>query len=89
VNAEQSRGRWQVVFQVWEWRDDRCSTVRRFVLEALAGQWRVSERRTTYRALRRDELTSVLHDGGFTSVRWLMPHQSGLYQPVVVARAPS
>jgi SAM-dependent methyltransferase len=79
----------RVVFQVWDWHDDDRYTVRYFLLEARAGRWRASERRTTYRALRRDALTSVLHDAGFAPVEWLLPDQSGFYQPVVVARAPS
>jgi glycine/sarcosine N-methyltransferase len=79
----------RIVFQVWDWHDDDRYTVRHFLLEGRAGQWRTSERRTTYRALRRDELTSVLDYAGFVSVTWLMPDQSGFYQPVVVARAPA
>jgi hypothetical protein len=28
----------------------------------------------------------MLTDIGFTDVRWLMPDESGFYQPIVVAR---
>ena len=43
--------------------------------------------RVTYRALRRRELTSALEHAGFTNVAWLMPKDTGFYQPVVTARS--
>jgi glycine/sarcosine N-methyltransferase len=46
----------RIVFQVWEWQDD-IYTVRHFILDSEDGSWGVSERRPTYRALRRDDLT--------------------------------
>ena len=39
-----------------------------------------------YRAVLREELTMALRDSGFGQVRWLMPQESGFYQPVVIAR---
>jgi hypothetical protein len=57
------------------------------VLRPDAAGWTAAVRSTTYRALRRAELTAALHAGGFTGVAWLMPAESGYYQPVVVARA--
>jgi hypothetical protein len=41
-----------------------------------------------FRALRREELGAALLDAGLVDVRWLMPPQSGFYQPLVLARAP-
>ena len=38
------------------------------------------------RTLRRDELSAVLQATGFGQVRWLMPRESGFYQPIVTAR---
>ena len=35
--------------------------------------------------LLRAELSSALHDAGFGAVRWLMPAESGFYQPLVLA----
>ena len=55
--------------------------------ERAAGDWAVSAHETRYRALRRHRLSQVLSDRGFASVEWLLPEQSGYYQPVVVAVA--
>jgi len=40
---------------------------------------------TTYRALLRETLTQTLSQAGFAEVRWLMPDESGFYQPIVLA----
>ena len=39
-----------------------------------------------YRAVVREELMSLLHQAGFDEVRWLMPGDSGFYQPLVLGR---
>jgi hypothetical protein len=38
-----------------------------------------------YRALLREALTEILRQAGFTNIRWLMPADSGFYQPLVLA----
>jgi glycine/sarcosine N-methyltransferase len=75
--------------QAWEWSDDRNTVnITLFILvESPDHAWRVSTRETTYRVLRRQTLTAALHNNGFVAVKWLMPHQSGYYQPVVIAVA--
>lgn len=40
---------------------------------------------SVYRALLREELTAMLHQAGFVELRWLMPADSGFYQPLVLA----
>jgi hypothetical protein len=39
-----------------------------------------------YRSLSREELLASLRESGFEQIRWLMPHESGFYQPLVWAR---
>ncbi len=75
--------------QAWAWSDDGNEVkITLFILaESPDHAWRASARDTTYRALRRQTLTSALRSNGFATVEWLMPHQSGYYQPVVVAVA--
>jgi SAM-dependent methyltransferase len=51
------------------------------------GGWSAAAHETTLRALRRSELTAALAHHGFEQVHWLMPEDSGYYQPIVVARA--
>jgi glycine/sarcosine N-methyltransferase len=41
---------------------------------------------STYRAVFRAELTAILHQAGFVEQRWLMPTDSGFYQPMLIAR---
>ena len=40
---------------------------------------------THYRAQRRETLTRALSQAGFGLVTWLMPEESGFYQPIVLA----
>jgi len=39
-----------------------------------------------YRCLLRGELSAALELAGFEQVQWLMPQESGFYQPIVLAR---
>ena len=81
-------GERRIVGQVWAWADDRRTVeINVFVLRPGPGDWTAAVRSTTYRALRRHELTAALRAHGFGEVHWLMPAESGYYQPVVVARA--
>lgn len=78
----------RIVGQAWEWAADRRTVeISVFVLRPGPEGWTAAVRSSTYRALRRAELTEALRAGGFGEVAWLMPEESGYYQPVVVARA--
>ncbi|MEE2522516.1 hypothetical protein V1639_08870 [Pseudarthrobacter sp. J75] len=55
--------------------------------EVEPGSWRTHSLPTRYRALQREKLASLLTAAGYTAVEWLMPGESGYYQPVVLARA--
>ncbi|MGH3759278.1 class I SAM-dependent methyltransferase [Actinophytocola sp.] len=78
----------RIVGQAREWAPDRRTVeINVFILRPKGDGWTTAVRSTTYRTLRRDELTTVLTAGGFDEVRWLMPAESGYYQPVVLARA--
>ncbi len=75
--------------QSWTWSaDGEHVDITLFTFrEQAAGAWSVSAYETRYRALRRDHLSRVLTDHGFASAEWLLPEQSGYYQPLVVAVA--
>jgi SAM-dependent methyltransferase len=80
-------GERRIVGQAWEWAPDRRTVeISIFFLRRQGPEWTATVRSTTYRALRRAELTAALTAGGFRDVRWLMPAESGYYQPVVLAR---
>jgi glycine/sarcosine N-methyltransferase len=55
-------------------------------MREVLGDWKVSQYSTQYRALRRQELTEILSRAGFINTRWLMPDETGYYQPIVVSR---
>lgn len=76
----------RVIFQIWDWtEDERSYRVNHFHLVESEGKWETNCYVTRFRAIQRDELTSILRAAGFSDVRWLMPAESGYYQPIVVA----
>lgn len=78
----------RIIGQAWQWSADRSSlTINLFLLAERDGGWDTSVHTTTYRAVRRAELTAALTDAGFTDLRWHEPPGSGFYQPIVVARS--
>jgi methylase of polypeptide subunit release factors len=73
-----------VAFQVWEWQAEQYRVTQFFVVPH-GLQWQMRSYTTFYRALRRETLTQALSQAGFREVTWLMPEESGFYQPVVLA----
>jgi glycine/sarcosine N-methyltransferase len=76
----------RVVFQVWQWQEEQYRLTQFFVVQH-GQEWRMRSYTTFYRALRRDTLTQALSVAGFGEVSWLMPTESGFYQPIVLATA--
>jgi SAM-dependent methyltransferase len=78
----------RIVFQVWDWLDDgRRYVFHLFIMKEIHGEWKVSRYSAQYRGLYRKELTEILSATGFTGIRWLMPEESGYYQPIVIAHS--
>jgi glycine/sarcosine N-methyltransferase len=78
----------RIVGQAWTWASDRLTVrITVFILKQVGSGWTADVRSTTYRALRRAEMTAALTSSGFTDVRWLDPDETGYYQPIVTARA--
>ncbi len=77
----------RIVFQVWEWAADvKTYLTNHFLLQEMNGQWITKHNKTRYRALLRDELSQILSTVGFSDIEWMMPSESGYYQPIVTAR---
>jgi glycine/sarcosine N-methyltransferase len=76
----------RVVFQVWDWQDEQYR-VTQFIVIPEGSEWQMRYYSTFYRALRRGTLTRALSQAGFSEVTWLMPEESGFYQPIVIAIA--
>lgn len=77
----------RMVAQAWEWEADRpVYQLHQFVVrEEPSGAWSARHLVTTYRALRRSELSSAASEVGFDEIRWLEPADTGFYQPVLAA----
>ena len=82
---ERGSGR-QISFQTWDWHGDNYSFVQYIIDDG--AELTVSRHQCEYRALRRAELTEALTIAGFRTVRWLMPEETGFYQPIAAAIAP-
>lgn len=78
----------RIVHQVWDWNENTKYVVHLYITKLSGGEWDTLHFVSEYRTLLRNELTAVLESAGFEEVRWLMPAESGFYQPIVVARWP-
>lgn len=76
----------RIYFQVWDWEDDRSYVFNLFLVKEKSESWRTVHYAARYRAVRRDELSDVLKEAGFSDISWKMPVESGYYQPIVMAR---
>ena len=81
-------GKRRIVHQVWDWIDQTRYTLHLFITTQSDQAWTSRHFVSEYRALQRSELSKVLQSAGFQDVRWLMPQESGFYQPLVLARWP-
>ena len=76
----------RIVHQVWDWLDERSYVPHMYITREVEGGWKTHHVAAVYHCVQRAEFSSMLEDTGFREVRWLMPEESGYYQPVVVAR---
>ncbi|MFB4322429.1 hypothetical protein RB298_08860 [Priestia sp. BR_2] len=78
-----------MVFQVWDWAEGGYHYVtNQFIMQEIDGAWHTQVNSTSYRALLRSELSSLLAEAGLIDIQWHMPSDSGFYQPIVTARKP-
>ncbi len=82
-------GNRRIVHQVWDWVEETKYVVHLYLTIQSDQGWKAHHFVTEYRCLLRSELSQVLADAGFLKVRWLMPAESGYYQPIVLARLSS
>jgi glycine/sarcosine N-methyltransferase len=80
-------GKRRIVFQVWDWQDERRYTFHMYITRETSAGWANFHGASAYRAVLRDELTGILASCGFTNIRWRFPTESGFYQPIVIATA--
>lgn len=75
----------RIVFQIWDWLDERHYRFHLYITRSKESDWRTFHCTSTYRAVLRAELQQILEHAGFTNVRWLLPSESGFYQPIFIA----
>jgi glycine/sarcosine N-methyltransferase len=80
-------GRRRIIFQLWDWIDERSYTFHLYITCDTPTGWQTQHGISTYRAVLRDDLTTSLEGVGFVRVRWMLPAESGFYQPLVLAVA--
>jgi glycine/sarcosine N-methyltransferase len=80
------KGERRIVHQVWDWIDTARYVVHLYITEESNGTWSTHHFASEYRCILRRELSNELESAGFTDVRWLMPDESGYYQPIVLAK---
>ncbi len=78
-------GRRRIVHQVWDWQGNQYIVHVYLTLET-DSTWETKHFTSTYRALKREELSKCLEICGFNQIEWLMPESTGFYQPIVIAR---
>ncbi len=79
-----------IAFQVWGWHDDRTRyDLQHFQLNNDAGAWHVVCRRATLWAMTRNELSSCAEEAGLVGTQWLMPEQTGFFQPILLGEVAS
>jgi SAM-dependent methyltransferase len=80
-------GHRRIIFQVWDWADDRRYTFHLYITCETSSGWSNFHGASVYRAVLREEITAILASSGFANIRWLFPNESGFYQPLVIATA--
>lgn len=73
----------RVSFQTWVWENEHYHLVQ-YIIED-EGTLQISKFECDYRAVRREELTSLFLANGCREVQWKMPGETGFYQPIIVA----
>ena len=83
----------RIVHQVWDWAastaEDARYTLHVYITVESEQGWKAHHFVSEYRCLLRGELSAALSNAGFADVRWIMPRESGSYQPIVLARSPA
>lgn len=79
-------GQRRIVHQVWDWVDAKRYVVHLYITEESNHAWTAHHFVSEYRCILRSELSNELESAGYKDVQWLMPAESGYYQPIVQAR---
>jgi glycine/sarcosine N-methyltransferase len=76
----------RIVFQIWDWIDERRYRVHQYITRAVSQGWITHHFEGSYRAVTTEEIAQLARRAGFHLVEILAPQQSNFYQPIIVAR---
>ena len=74
----------RVSFQTWDWNEENYKLTQ-YIIEDCE-KLTVNKFECEYRATRRQELTDLFIANGCKNVVWLIPEETGFYQPIIVAK---
>jgi SAM-dependent methyltransferase len=75
----------RIVHQVWDWTGLDRYAVHLYITIHTGPDWTVHHFVSEYRCVLRDDLSNVLRASSFTNPQWIMPAESGFYQPLMLA----
>jgi hypothetical protein len=78
-------GRRRIVFQVWDWTDERRYSVHLYVTRDTSRGWITHHFEGSYRAVTTDEIAYLAKRAGLREVSVLKPRDTGFYQPIILA----
>jgi glycine/sarcosine N-methyltransferase len=78
----------RIVFQVWDWIDERRYTLHLYLTHNTDKGWIAHHFVGRYRSVTPEEIAGLSRETGFRNVRILSPADSGFYQPIIAAEAP-
>ena len=80
-------GQRRIVFQVWDWIDERRYVVHLYVTQETVDGWIVHHFTGRYRAVTPEEIARLANQAGLQEVCVLPSSNTGFYQPIIVAKA--
>jgi SAM-dependent methyltransferase len=83
-----NEGARRIIHQIWDWTAEAKYTLHLYIAIQSNDAWKAHHFVSEYHCIKRRELSEALLAGGFREPCWLMPIESGYYQPLVLARWP-
>jgi glycine/sarcosine N-methyltransferase len=80
-------GRRRIVFQIWDWIDQRRYRLHLYVTRDTSQGWITHHFEGSYRAVTTEEIGDLAQRAGLREIAVLTPQDTGFYQPIVVATA--
>jgi glycine/sarcosine N-methyltransferase len=77
-------GRRRIVFQIWDWIDQRRYRVHLYVTRDTSQGWITHHFEGIYRAVTAKEIGDLAQHAGLREIAVLTPQDTGFYQPIVV-----